>query len=165
MRHRVAANSVIIKRASRSGKVIFPNLDKTECLKLTFTCRPRCSGLSPEIQGSLGILALAALLRLVSPHALALSLALSTDGVLGGVLPSCPAEFVVSSLVLPPLQARPLRLLLWWCFPCAPSTGGTLHTGAPSQGSRPVSRPVVPYVPAFFLALSTGSMISLLPGR
>ena len=69
------------------------------------------------------------------------------------------------SSVLPPLQARLPRMLLWWYSPSAPSTGGTLHTGAPSQRSRPVSRPVVLHVPALLLVLLIGPVISLLSGR
>ena len=57
--------------------------------------------------------------------------------------------------------------LLWyvWCSPRAPSTGGTSHIGAPLQRFRPVPRPVVPHVPALFLALLTGPKISLISGR
>ena len=45
---------------------------KRECLRLSFTCEPRCSGLPPNVPGSLVIPALGALLRSVSSHALAL---------------------------------------------------------------------------------------------
>ena len=64
-----------------------------------------------------------------------------------------------------PLQASFPRLLLWWHFPRAPSTDGALHTGAPSQRSRQVPRPVVLHAPALLLALLTGPMISRLSGR
>ena len=97
----VAANSDIIKRISCFGKVIFRTQIKTKCLKLTFSCRSRCLGLPPKSPGFLAILALMALLRLLSPHALVLFLALSIGNVLSDgtlrysfnpadVLPSCP---------------------------------------------------------------------------
>ena len=93
-----------------------------ECLKLTFTCRRRRSVLLRKSLSSLAILALAELLRPVSPHVLAFSLALSIGSILsdGGlrrsfnladVLPSYPAGLVGSSPVLPTLQAS-LRWLL-----------------------------------------------------
>ena len=175
-RQRVAINSVIIKWTSRSGKILFPNSDKNGVFELTFTCRSRCSELPLKSPGSLAILALAALLLPVSPHALALFLALSIVGILGDdalrcsfnltdVLPSFPTEVVGSSSVLPPLQAILPRMLVWGRSPRAPSTGGALHTGAPSQRSRSVPRMVVPHAPALLLALSTGPIISLLSGR
>ena len=43
--------------------------------------------------------------------------------------------------VLPPRQASLPRLFLWWRSPRAPSTGDTLHTGAPSRRSPPIPRP------------------------
>ena len=79
---RIAANSALIKRTSRCGKVIFSNSDKTECLKITSTYRPRCSVLPLKRLDFVAIRALAALLRLVSSHALAPSLALLIGGVL-----------------------------------------------------------------------------------
>ena len=146
------------------GKLFFQTQIKTKCLKLTFACRSRCSGLHQKNPGSLAMLAFAAFLRPVSPHALALSLALSIGGVLGDgavrrpfnpidILPSCPAEVVESPSVLPPLQGSLPRLLLWRRSLCAPSIGGTLHTGAPSQHSQPVPQPLVLHVPALFLEL------------
>ena len=149
-----------------------------ECLKLSFACTFRCSGLPPECPGSLATSALAALLRPVSVYALAFSSPLSISGVLGDgalrrsfnpadVLPSCPAELGSwnPSSVLLPFQTNLPRLFLWLLSPRAPSNGGTLHTGARPQRSRPVPRSVVLHVPALLLALLTGPMISLLSGR
>ena len=125
-------------------------------------CGTPWSKLSPQGPGSLALLVLAALLRPVSPHALALFLALSIGGVLGGgalrrsfnptdVLPSHLAGVVGSLSLLPPLQARPLALALvvlssrsfdrwyltrWHSFAAlstGSSTGGTSRINAPSD--------------------------------
>ena len=101
-RLRVIAKSSTIKWTSRSGQVILPNSDKTECLKPTFICRRRYSGLPPKSPGFLPILALAVFLRPEIPYALALFLTLSIGGALGDgalrcffnpadVIPSCSA--------------------------------------------------------------------------
>ena len=140
-RPKVIAQSTTIKRTSRSGKPFSQTQIKTECLKRTFTCKPRCSKLPLESPESLAILAFATLLRPVSPHALALFLALSIGGVLGdgalrcsfnpaNVLPSCPAGFVGSSSVLPPLLGASLGAC----------SGGVLLA---------VLRPLLPYTLAF----------------
>ena len=175
-RPRIIAKYVTIKQTSHSGKLFFRTLNETQYLELMFTCGPPCSKLSPQSLGSLAILALAALLRPMSPRALALSSKLSIGGVFdrdaprgsfnpADVLPSCLAGVMGFSSVLPPLSRRVPWRLLWWYSPRAPSTGGTLHIGAPSQRSQSVPRPVLPHVQALLLALLTGLMISLLAGR
>ena len=74
---RVALSSAIILRTSRSANgIFFQDQIKKRRLKLLFTCGPRCLGLPSELPpkspGFLAIPDLAALLRSVSPHALAL---------------------------------------------------------------------------------------------
>ena len=139
-----------------------------------FTCGPPFSKLSPQTPGSLEILALAALLRPVSPHALALSLALSIGGVLGGgtlrfLQPSrCSLQLSFWLGSWGPFQFYlHFRRTLGACSGTfgAPPTGCTLHTSALLQSSHPFPRPVVPHVPALLLALLTCSPCSLANDR
>ena len=145
-----------------------------ECSKLMFLRVP-CSGLPPKLPSSLVILALLALLRQVSPHALALSI----GGVLGGgalrrsfnpvdAVPGCPSDWgygILFGFISTPGASLGACSGTFWRSPCALSIGGTLLTGAPSQRSRSVPRLVVLHVPALLLALLTGPMIFLLSGK
>ena len=116
-----------------------PNSYKNGVFELTLTCRPRCSGLPPKGLESLTTLAPAALLRPVSPHVLALSLAFSIGGVLDdGTLwrPFNPAD------VLPSCSAGWGRGVLLWFY-----LYSMLDSLGCSSGGALLSflRPVVPY--------------------
>ena len=175
-RPRVIAKSSTIKRTSRSGKVIFPNSDKNgvfethvhlDALLLKTTSKKSrfpgdtgargapSAGVSSRTGTLLGAFDRWRLMRwrptaLLQPSRYSPQLSCRVRGVLFG--------FTSTS------RRVPWRLL-WWRSPHAPSTCVTLHTGAPSLCSRPVSGPVVPHVSTVLLALLTGPMISLLSGR
>ena len=175
-RPRVIAKSATTKRTSRSGKVISPNSDKNGVLEThvhllasllkatskkfrfpghTAACGAPSAGVSSRTGTLLGTLDRWRLGRwrptaLLQSSRYSPQLSCRVRGVLFG--------FTSTS------RRVPWRLL-WWCSPRAPSTGVTLHAGAPSLCSRPVPRPVVPHVPKLLMTLLTGPMISLLSGR
>ena len=138
------AKSATIRRTSHSGIVFL--IFVSPCTQDgTRVYKKSRSPVGLPAQGSLAMLARAALLRPVSRHALALSLTLSIGGVLGGgaflqrssnlagVFPSCPllAGIVRPSSLLSPLPGASLGACSGYCrCPRAPSASGTLHTGA-----------------------------------
>ena len=138
------------------GMSFFQTQTRTECLKLTFTCMPRCSRLSitcrfPGDTGARGAPSTG-----VSSRTGALVSALDRWRLgrwrsfnPADVLPSCPAAVVGSTSVIPPLQSSLPWLLLWyllalssrsfdrwylthWRSFTALSVGGTSRTSAPS---------------------------------
>ena len=109
--------------------------------------------------GSLGIATLVTLLRSVSslhwrsPPVLSIVGVWAVDVALLHKPPMfCPAVLLKAGSWNCRCYTRGFRLpwlMLWWRTRRAPSTGGSYHTGASSQHSPPVPRPVVLDVLAF----------------
>ena len=66
-----------------------------------------------------------------------------TPSKIANDLPSCPSSGWGRRVFYSTTGYRLSRLMLWWRIRRTPSTGGSYRTGASSQRSRPVPRPVV----------------------
>ena len=151
-----------------------------KCLKLPFTCMPRCPGLPAELPPKVRVPWRYRLSRCSSDRYLlctgaplrsALDRWRLGDGArrrsfnVADVLLSCLFQVGFVESILPLQTSLPWLFPLVALFRCS-STGGTFHTGTSSRCSRPVPRPVVlSRTSTPLLVLLTGPKLSLLPDR